>query len=147
VTEHPISMRVVWQHFAQALRYFALSDVGSRARWMFIGLIAFVLAINGMNVINSYVGRDFMTAIEQRDKPEFMRQAFFYLCVFAASTLLSVTTRFTEERLALMWRERLNAISPTAATTASMYHTSSVTRTSEYPRMPGPSRAPRCHFS
>ena len=107
MTEHPISMRVVWEHLSQALRCFAFSDVGSRARRMLAGLIAFVLAINGMNVINSYVGRDFMTAIEQHDKAEFMRQAFFYLGVFAVSTVLSVTVRFTEERLALMWRKNV----------------------------------------
>ena len=122
MTEHPISMTVVWQHFAQALRYFALSDVGSKARWMFVGLIAFLFAINGMNVINSYVGRDFMTAIAERDKPEFMRQALFYLGVFAASTLLSVTTRFTEERLALMWRKNVTERAVERYLSDSSYH-------------------------
>jgi putative ATP-binding cassette transporter len=74
---------------------------------MFAGLIAFLFAINGMNVVNSYVGRDFMTAIADRDEAELMRQALFYLAVFAVSTLLSVFSHFTEERLALLWREVL----------------------------------------
>jgi putative ATP-binding cassette transporter len=46
-----------------------------------------------------------MTAIADRDKAEFVRQALFYIAVFAGSTLLSVISRFTEERLGLLWRE------------------------------------------
>ncbi len=91
--------------FARAVRLFATSEVGGKARWMFVGLIAFLFAINGMNVVNSYVGRDFMTAIADRNQAEFVRQAIFYLGVFAASTLISVSSRFTEERLALLWRD------------------------------------------
>jgi len=71
---------------------------------MLIGLVAFLLAMNGMNVVNSFVGRDFMTAIEERNRPEFIRQAGLYIAVFAVSTILSVTSRFMEERLALLWR-------------------------------------------
>jgi len=96
-----------WVHFLHAIRVFATSDVGVKARWMLVGLFAFLFAINGMNVVNSYVGRDFMTAIADRDRPEFLRQAGFYVGVFAASTLLSVTARFMEERLALLWRDFL----------------------------------------
>jgi putative ATP-binding cassette transporter len=105
--DEPISPRLTWTHFAQSVRYFATSEVGGKARWMFAGLIVFLFAINGMNVVNSYVGRDFMTAIADRDRAEFIRQAIFYLGVFAASTLVSVTSRFMEERLALLWREVL----------------------------------------
>lgn len=100
----PVSHRVTGARLVQALRNFAASESGGRARWMFVGLIAFLFAINGMNVVNSYVGRDFMTAIADRDKAEFVRQAVFYIGVFAAATLLSVSSRFTEERLALLWR-------------------------------------------
>ena len=64
-----------------------------------------LFCINGMNVVNSDVNRDFMTAIADRDKAEFIRQALFYIAVFAGSTLLSVISRFTEERLGLLWRE------------------------------------------
>ncbi|WP_200374334.1 ABC transporter ATP-binding protein/permease [Thiocystis violacea] len=90
--------------FVRAVHFFAASEVGWKARWMFAGLIAFLFAINGMNVVNSYVGRDFMTAIADRNQAEFVRQAAFYVGVFAASTLIAVSSRFTEERLALLWR-------------------------------------------
>ena len=62
---------------------------------------------SGLNVLNSYAGRNFMTAIADRDKAEFMRQAIFYVGVFAASTVVAVVARFAEERLGLLWRESL----------------------------------------
>jgi putative ATP-binding cassette transporter len=67
-------------------------------------LIAFALTINGLNIVNSYVGRDFMTAISHRDQAGFIRQAILYVGVFAASTAVAVLYRFTEERLGLFWR-------------------------------------------
>jgi len=63
-----------------------------------------LLGINGLNVLNSYVGRDFMTAIEQRDRAAFLRQALLYVAVFGASTVAAVLSRFAEESLGLLWR-------------------------------------------
>jgi putative ATP-binding cassette transporter len=83
----------------------------SAARWRALTLAAllvgFLLAINGLNVVNSYVARDFMTAIAGRDMPGFTRQALLYLAVFAASTLVAVLQTFTEQRLGLLWRRRM----------------------------------------
>jgi putative ATP-binding cassette transporter len=104
MNDRPASLTESWLHFVRAIRVFVTSDDGWKARWILIGIFVFLFAINGMNVLNSYVGRDFMTAIADRNRPEFIRQAWFYLAVFAASTLLSVNTRFMEERLALLWR-------------------------------------------
>ena len=72
---------------------------------MFAGLAALLFGVSGLNVVNSYVGRNFMTAIAERQTPEFIRQAIFYVGVFAALTVVSVIARFVEERLALLWRE------------------------------------------
>jgi vitamin B12/bleomycin/antimicrobial peptide transport system ATP-binding/permease protein len=69
--------------------------------------VSLLCGASGLNVLNSYVGRNFMTAIADRDKAEFMRQAIFYVGVFAASTLVAVVARFAEERLSLLWRESL----------------------------------------
>ncbi|SPD75569.1 putative component of ABC transporter [uncultured Desulfobacterium sp.] len=91
--------------FIRAIKRFANSEFGGKAKWMFAGLITLLFAINGLNVVNNYVGRDFMTAIAQRNKAEFIRQALFYIGVFGVSTLVSVIYRFTEERLGLLWRE------------------------------------------
>jgi putative ATP-binding cassette transporter len=100
-----IPHKITMARFVRAVRHFAASEEGWKAKWMFAGLIALLFGINGMNVVNSYVGRDFMTAIADRNKAEFVRQAMFYIGVFAASTLVSVVARFTEERLGLLWRQ------------------------------------------
>src|SRR6185503_15880387 len=93
--------------FARMFRRFAASESGRKARWLFVALLALLVTINGLNVINSYVGRDFMTALERRATSSFIRQALLYVGVFALSTLAIVFLRFTEETLALTWREWL----------------------------------------
>ena len=45
-----------------------------------------------LNVVNSYVGRDFMTAIERRHLGDFWSYALLYVGVFALSTLVAVFT-------------------------------------------------------
>lgn len=102
---HKIPHKITVARFVQAVRNFAASEEGWKAKWMFTGLVALLFGINGMNVVNSYVGRDFMTAIADRNKAAFVRQALFYIGVFAASTLIAVVARFTEERLGLLWRQ------------------------------------------
>jgi putative ATP-binding cassette transporter len=99
--------RETWRRFAGAVRDVLNSEVGARVRWLFAGLLALALTINGLNVVNSYVGRDFMTAIERRSRAEFVTTAFLYVGVFALSTVVAVFFRFIEERLGLVWREWL----------------------------------------
>ena len=97
--------RQILTRLVRVVRLFIRSDRGGRAAAMAGALVLLLLAINGLNVVNSYVGRDFMTAIEQRDPHAFVSQALLYVAVFAASTLVAVIYRFTEERLGLYWRE------------------------------------------
>ena len=92
--------RQTWTRFAGAVRAVATSEIGPTVRWHFAGLIALMLAINGLDVVNSYVGRDFMTAIERRSRAEFITMAL----LFALSTVVAVFFRFLEERLGLVWR-------------------------------------------
>ena len=99
--------RVTAVRLGRAIRNFATSEVGTGAAALAGLLLALLLAINGLNVVNSYVGRYFMTALERRDSHEFFRQALFYVGVFAALTIAAVLCRFAEERLGLLWREWL----------------------------------------
>jgi putative ATP-binding cassette transporter len=92
------------RRFIRVVRDFLTSEVRWQARGLFALLLAFALAVNGLNVVNSYVGRDFMTAIAHKDRDGFARQAVLYVGVFAASTAIAVLYRFTEERLGLFWR-------------------------------------------
>jgi len=96
--------RLTWTRWRSAMRDLMGSEVGGRVKLLSGTLLALLLAINGLNVVNSYVGRDFMTAIQQSSMPRFLTQAVRYLGVFAASTVAAVIYRFTEERLGLLWR-------------------------------------------
>lgn len=90
-----------------AIGVFLNSHCGGKARLLLAALVVLMLCINGMNVANSYVGRNFMSAIEKRDANGFTHYAWLYAAVFAASTFTGVMFRFTEERLGLLWREFL----------------------------------------
>ncbi|HJQ84380.1 MAG TPA: ABC transporter transmembrane domain-containing protein [Candidatus Binatia bacterium] len=90
----------LWRVF----RNFCTSEVGGWAIGMVVALVLLLMAINGLNVLNSYVGRDFMTAIQQRDWDEFTFQALRYVGVFGLSTVAAVIYAFTEQRLGLLWR-------------------------------------------
>jgi putative ATP-binding cassette transporter len=96
--------RLTWARWRRAMRDLTRSEVGGRVKLLFGALLALLLAINGLNVMNSYVGRDFMTAIERRSMSGFLTQAVLYIGVFAASTVTAVIYRFAEERLGLLGR-------------------------------------------
>ncbi|MCP4406618.1 MAG: ABC transporter ATP-binding protein/permease [Gammaproteobacteria bacterium] len=99
--------RQTWVQFAESVKNLVGSEVGVKAKIHFSLLITLLFGISGLNVVNSYVGRDFMTAIADREMAEFIWLATLYITVFAASTLVSVFYRFIEERLSLLWREWL----------------------------------------
>ena len=71
----PIS-RATWLRFVEMLKdMVADPSVGWTAIWMFSGLIGLLVMVNGLNVLNSYVGRDFITSIEPRDSRAFWSYA------------------------------------------------------------------------
>ncbi|MGZ8215733.1 ABC transporter ATP-binding protein/permease [Methylomagnum sp.] len=99
--------RQTWHRFIQIAKSLLASNVGRKAVFLFVGLFALLIGTNALNVVNSYVGRDFMTAAENRDANRFIWLAVIYLGVFAASTGVAVYYRFLEESLGLVWREWL----------------------------------------
>jgi vitamin B12/bleomycin/antimicrobial peptide transport system ATP-binding/permease protein len=99
----------VWGRFLQMMGELGRSDVGPKARGLLAILIAFLFSINGLNVLNSYVNRDFMTSIENRDMDGFVFYALLYVGVFALSTVVAVLYRYVEESLGLLWRKWLTA--------------------------------------
>jgi putative ATP-binding cassette transporter len=93
-----------------------LVDVGrpffvSSHRWRAIGALAVILtlllALNGLNVLNSYVGRNFISAIAARNQPRYVLFTALYVLVFAASTVTGVMQQYVQDRLALSWRDWL----------------------------------------
>ena len=103
--QHVPLNRVTLTRFTRSIRNFATSEVGRQAVFLFALLLTLLVAINALNVVSSYVGRDFMTAIAERNRAGFALFAFAYCVVFAATTVAAVSYRFVEERLGLLWRQ------------------------------------------
>jgi putative ATP-binding cassette transporter len=100
-----IPLKSTAARIVRAVRAFVNSESGWKAKLMFAALILLLCCANGLNVVNSYVNRSFMTSIVDRNQGQFVRLAAIYIGVFAASTVVAVVARFAEERLALLWRE------------------------------------------
>lgn len=101
------TLRLTWRRFLRMLATLAKSEYGPRALGLVVVLVLCMVGINALNVLNSYVGRDFMSSIEHRNEAGFWANAWWYLAVFAGSTGVAVFYRFAEERLGLVWREQL----------------------------------------
>ncbi len=102
-----IPLKITGVRLIRVVRIFAETEAGRTAKWMFAALVALLCAANGLNVVNSYVNRNFMTAIADRNMAGFIRLAIVSVGVFAASTAVAVIAHFVEERLGLLWREAL----------------------------------------
>lgn len=104
------SLRQTLRRLGVMVKRFLQSPSGMKARLFLAALLLLMLCINGLNVLNSYVGRYFMSAIESRDWGGFYRFAWLYFGVFALQTTVGVCFRFTEERLGLHWRDWLTRL-------------------------------------
>ncbi|HZY91121.1 MAG TPA: SbmA/BacA-like family transporter [Gemmataceae bacterium] len=79
-----------------------------RAAWWGVGLlVVLLLGINGLNLVNSYVGRDFMSALAERHVHRFYVFAGIWAAVFACSTAVEVLSNYTQQRMGLWWRDWL----------------------------------------
>ena len=103
----PTSFPQLMQRLGRITRFYLKSPSGGTAKMLIALLFLLILCITALNVVNSYVGRYFMSAIETVDWDGFRRFALLYLGVFALQTAAGVFFRFTEERLGLHWREWL----------------------------------------
>src|SRR5262249_48387439 len=99
--------RRAWSHFWPISKLYFTSE----ARWQALGLLAvlvgLLLVISGLNIVISYVGRDFMSAVSDRQAQRVYLYAGIYLGVFAASAVAGGFSRFFELLLGLRWREWL----------------------------------------
>lgn len=99
--------RIDRQRFMRVLKALLESGVGPRAKGLALLLIVLLIGVNALNILNSYVGRDFMTAIANRSTTGFIQQSILFISVFAVSTVVAVYYRFCEERLGLLARKWL----------------------------------------
>lgn len=99
-----LTRRTILLRSTRMLLSFINSAVGYKAKGLFLLLLVLLISINGFNVLISYVSRDFMTAIEQRDMDTFMHHALQMVGLFVVSTVAGAFARYCEEHLGLLWR-------------------------------------------
>lgn len=96
-----------WIRLTNTIRQLIQSKQGPAAIRYGITLIILVISFNVFNVINSYVGRDFISSIEQKNSSAFYTNAILYAIVFIISSAIGSINRYAEERLGILWREQL----------------------------------------
>ncbi|XWK87291.1 MAG: ABC transporter ATP-binding protein/permease [Phormidium sp.] len=70
-------------------------------------LLLLSLSVSGLNVVISYVGRFFQTALAQKDAPTYWRFLFVYASVFVVGTPIVVYYGYVREKLGVNWRDWL----------------------------------------
>ncbi len=74
--------------------------------WLLLGFLLFLsLSVSGLNVIISYVGNFFTTALAEKDESRFWRFLFVYAGVFVLGTPIVVIYTYTRQKLGLYWRD------------------------------------------
>lgn len=94
-----------WRQLFDLVRAYVISDRRRRVIGWLALIAGLILAFAGINVWMSYAGRDFMTAITERNAPAYSRALLVYIVALTVAVPLGVYSRYAEERLALDWRE------------------------------------------
>lgn len=96
--------RELWKRFWQIARLYWFSDERWRARGWLALLLLLLFSFTALNVVLNFVGRDFMTALAEKNLSEFRRTLLIYLGVFVVATPVSVFYSFVRKLLGLKWR-------------------------------------------
>jgi putative ATP-binding cassette transporter len=93
--------------FLAVAKPFFVSEVRWRAAGLLTLLLTFILCLTGLNVVASFMGGNFTTAVEQRQSGQAVTFALLWAGVFVTLTVVAVFKAFTEDRLRLWWRQWL----------------------------------------
>ncbi|MGC9524117.1 MAG: ABC transporter ATP-binding protein/permease [Limnospira sp.] len=76
--------------------------------WVFLSILLFIsISVSGLNVIISYVGNFFTTALAEKNEDQFWRFLFVYAGVFIVGTPIVVMYGYTRDRMGNFWRKWL----------------------------------------
>ncbi|MEB3887156.1 ABC transporter ATP-binding protein/permease [Lyngbya sp. CCY1209] len=76
--------------------------------WVFLSVLLFIsISVSGLNVIISYVGNFFTTALAERNEDQFWRFLYVYAGVFVVGTPIVVLYGYTRDRMGNFWRKWL----------------------------------------
>ena len=96
--------RRLWKRFWEIARLYWFSAEKWRARGVLGLLLLLLFAFTALNVVLNFVGRDFMTALAEKNLPAFNRNLLIYLGVFVIATPVSVFYSFVRKLLGINWR-------------------------------------------
>ena len=105
--ESAATFKTTMRQFWRITKALFASERRHKARGYLLMLLVLSLAVGAVQVLMSYAGRDFFTAISKKDSLAYWRALAWYLGTFALAVPVGVYYRWTEERLALLWREWL----------------------------------------
>lgn len=103
--ENRQTLKTTCRQFWTISKAFFASERRRKARGFLITLLLLALSVGAVQLLMSYAGRDFMTAIEHKDPKTYWIALWKYLGTFALAIPIGVYYRWVEERLALLWRE------------------------------------------
>lgn len=103
----PKFTREVWHQLWRITKPFFFGDGKRRAWGLLTMLIALSLLVTAVSVAMSYVQRDFFDALAKSNQPAYYKALGWYLAAIAGAIPLAAFYRYTEERLALAWRDWL----------------------------------------
>ncbi len=94
----------LWKGFWSIARLYWFSDEKWRARGVLALLLLFLFSFTGMNILLNFVGRDFMTALAEKNRSGFYHSMIIYIGVFVVATPLVAYFSWISRKLGVMWR-------------------------------------------
>ena len=96
--------RHLWKRYWQMAKIYWLSEEKWRASGVLALLLLLLFSFTALNVVLNFVGRDFMTALSEKNLPAFNKNLLIYLGVFIIATPVSVFYAFVRRYLGVIWR-------------------------------------------
>jgi putative ATP-binding cassette transporter len=96
----------LWSRFMTIARPYFASEAQGKAIGGLCLLAGLLLAVNGMNFLNSYIMRDFMTTLEQQQW-QFIYYGLALAGVFGLASIGEAFQYFIEQHMGLTWRQWL----------------------------------------
>jgi len=76
----------LWKRFWEIARLYWFADERWSARGVLALLLILLFSFTALNVVLNFVGRDFMTALAEKNLPAFNKNLLIYLGVFVVAT-------------------------------------------------------------
>ncbi|MCK9364052.1 MAG: ABC transporter ATP-binding protein/permease [Syntrophales bacterium] len=96
--------RHLWKRFWEIAKMYWLSAEKWRATGVLTLLLLLLFFFTALNVTLNFVGRDFMTALSEKNISAFNKNLLLYLGIFIIATPVSVFYSFTRRILSVNWR-------------------------------------------